>query len=65
MTVKELEAVRNNIPLEGPGTGLANPSIHLDAVLAKSRIVSSPPTTFASTPPKVKQIHLQLDPQVV
>ena len=22
--------------LEGPGTGLANPSIHLDAVLAKS-----------------------------
>ena len=65
ITVKELEAARNNIPLEGSDTGLANPSIHLDAVLAKSRIVSSPPTTFASTPPKVKQVHLQLDPQVV
>ena len=40
LTATEIEAARINMFLEGPGTGLANPSIHLDAVLAKSRIYS-------------------------
>ena len=31
---------RQNLPSEGPGTGLANPSIHLDAVLAKLHYVN-------------------------
>ena len=33
------KAERNNMPLEGPGTGLSNPNIHWDPVSAKSRIV--------------------------
>ena len=33
------KAARNNMPLEGPGTGLSNPNIYWDPVSAKSRIV--------------------------
>ena len=29
-TRTEIEAVRNNMPFEGPGTGLANPSVHFE-----------------------------------
>ena len=32
------KAARNNMPLEGPGTGLSNPNIYWDPVLTKSRI---------------------------
>ena len=32
------KAARNNMPLEGPGTGLSNPNIYWDPVSAKSRI---------------------------
>ena len=39
LTTRKIEAARNNMPLEGPGTGLSNPNIYWDPVLAKSRIV--------------------------
>ena len=29
-TRTKIEAVRNNMPFEGPGTGLANPSVHFE-----------------------------------
>ena len=34
----KIVAVGNNMPLERPGTGSANPSAHSDPVLAKRRI---------------------------
>ena len=38
MTKAKIEAARDNMPLEGPGTGLFNPNIYWDPVLTKSRI---------------------------
>lgn len=32
---KSIEAARNNIPLEGTGAGLANPSVHSDPSISK------------------------------
>ena len=37
-TATNIEAARSYMLLEGPGTGVGQPSIHLDAVLAKSCI---------------------------
>lgn len=35
-TTAKVEVTRNDMPLEGAGTELANPRFHLDAILAKS-----------------------------
>ena len=40
-TATNIEAARSYMLFEGPGTGLDNPSIHLDVVLAKSCITNT------------------------
>ena len=40
-TATNIEAARSYMLFGGPGTGLDNPSIHLDAVLAKSCILNT------------------------